>query len=89
MKNLFTDPKTTIGGLIALAGVIIIIANKDLKTGLSLIGLAASWIGIASKDSSSINNAQNIADAETSDGGSGTGSKGKGGAPAKENDVVG
>jgi hypothetical protein len=50
MKNWLDSPQTTIGGAIALVGLIMIVM-KDVQTGSALIGVAATWIGISSKDS--------------------------------------
>lgn len=47
--NWLNNPKTTIGALIALGGVIAIVIGHR-ETGEAMIGLAATWIGITSKD---------------------------------------
>lgn len=49
---MFKDPKTTIGGLIALATVVGLLAHQlDLTAAITLLGIAATWIGISGKDS--------------------------------------
>ena len=49
--NPYKDPKTTIGGLIALTAVIGMLTHQfDMTAAITLLGLAATWIGIASKD---------------------------------------
>jgi hypothetical protein len=51
MKTLFGNPKTTVGGLIALAAVAGLLAHSiDQSTAMVLLGLAGAWMGIVAKD---------------------------------------
>lgn len=46
-----TEVRSTVGGLIALLTVILLGAHRiDTTTAVMLLGAAAAWIGIVSKD---------------------------------------
>ena len=46
------NPRTTFGGLMALATVIGLLAHWiDLATAVALLGIAGAWVGITGKDS--------------------------------------
>ena len=52
--RLAKDPKSTIGGLIALLSVFGLLTHRiDITTALTVLGIAAGWIGITAKDSDS------------------------------------
>jgi hypothetical protein len=52
MNGLFRDPRTTVGGLIALIAVIgLLIHSLDLAGAVTILGIAGAWIGISGKDS--------------------------------------
>jgi hypothetical protein len=46
-----TNLKTTVGGLIALAAVGLLMFHQiEVTNAMELLGVAATWIGIASQD---------------------------------------
>lgn len=50
MKPYLTSWQTTVGGLIALSGVFgLLFHSIDLSTAVVLIGIGATWVGVASK----------------------------------------
>jgi hypothetical protein len=51
MKAFFGSPRTTAGGIIALAAVMgLLIHSIDLTAAVTLLGVAATWIGITGQD---------------------------------------
>lgn len=49
--NPYKDPRTTIGGLVALGAVAGLVFHAiDLTAAVTILGLAATWIGVAGKD---------------------------------------
>lgn len=51
MKALYDNPRTSVGGIIALAAVVGLLTRVlDLTAAVTLLGVAATWIGIAGKD---------------------------------------
>jgi drug/metabolite transporter (DMT)-like permease len=49
LNKWFGSPRTTLGALIAVAGIIVTFM-ADTNIGITLIGIAATWIGVNSKD---------------------------------------
>jgi len=51
MKGLFKSPKTLVGAVIAIATIIMMAMKTiDAGTGVMLIGVAATWLGVTAKD---------------------------------------
>ena len=51
MKTLTRDPKTTIGGLIALAAVFGLLAHKiDINAAVVILGVGTTLLGVVAKD---------------------------------------
>lgn len=50
MRPLFDNPKTSLGGVVVLAGVVMLFIKGMQETGMTLIGLGGTWIGVTAKD---------------------------------------
>lgn len=48
-KNVINNPITSIGGVMAICGVVLLFMKQE-TAGIGLIGLAGAWVGISSKD---------------------------------------
>jgi len=51
MKALYHNPRTSVGGIIALAAVVGLLGHAiDTNAAVTLLGVAAALIGVTSKD---------------------------------------
>ena len=51
MRALLNSPKTTFGGVVILAAVALLFIGKvTVEQAITLMGLAAGWIGLTSSD---------------------------------------
>jgi hypothetical protein len=55
MKSFFGSPRTTAGAVIAVCAVVSLLAHAiDMTAAVTLLGVAATWIGIAGKDAGGV-----------------------------------